>query len=378
VIGLTGLAILAGLLAYANGANDVSKGIATLVGSGVTSYRRAMLWGAAWTGLGAAAATTVAGAMLATFGSGLLGPGVTPTFAASLAAIGGATAWVLLANRTGLPVSTTHAIIGAVVGAAVAAYGAQGIAWSGLLGGVVLPLAVSPIVAVGVAYLGSRALRAVPAPTAGASDCLCVSASPALVVDVIPTGAAALRSGPGLDVTVHAGDTSSCAIDTAGVARITGDHAHWLSSGAVSFARGLNDAPKIVALALGAAVLAPESPGGNPALLFALVSVAMLTGSVLGGRRVTRRLAEGITPMSHREGLVANVVAAVLVTGGAVYGLPMSTTHVASGGIIGIGVVRRSLDGGTVRAMVLAWVVTVPVAALFGAAAFTMMDRLLA
>jgi PiT family inorganic phosphate transporter len=378
VIGLAGLVILAGVLAYANGANDVSKGIATLVGSGVTSYRRAMLWGAAWTGLGAAAATTVAGAMLATFGSGLLGPGVTPTFAASLAAIGGATAWVLLANRTGLPVSTTHAIIGAVVGAAVAAYGAQGIAWSGLLGGVVLPLAVSPIVAVGVAYLGSRALRAVPAPTAGASDCLCVSASPALVVDVIPTGAAALRSGPGLDVTVHAGDTSSCAIDTAGVARITGDHAHWLSSGAVSFARGLNDAPKIVALALGAAVLAPESPGGNPALLFALVSVAMLTGSVLGGRRVTRRLAEGITPMSHREGLVANVVAAVLVTGGAVYGLPMSTTHVASGGIIGIGVVRRSLDGGTVRAMVLAWVVTVPVAALFGAAAFTMMDRLLA
>jgi PiT family inorganic phosphate transporter len=239
----------------------------------------------------------------------------------------------------------------------------------------VLPLAVSPIVAVGVAYLGSQALRGVPAPMAGASDCLCVSASQALQMDV-PHGATALRSGGGLDLTVGAGDTSSCAIS--GVARITGDHAHWVSSGAVSFARGLNDAPKIVALALGAAALAPASSGGSPTLLFALVSVAMATGSVIGGGRVTRRLAEGITPMSHREGLVANVVAAVLVTSGAVYGLPMSTTHVASGGIIGIGVARQSLDWGTVRAMALAWVVTVPVAALLGAMAFTVMDRLLA
>lgn len=378
MIGLLGLVILTGFLAYANGANDVSKGIATLVGSGVTSPRCATLWGAAWTGFGAAAATAVTGAMLATFGSGLLGPGVTPTFAASLAAIGGATGWVLLATRTGLPVSTTHAIVGAVVGAALAAYGAQGIAWSGLLTRVALPLAVSPIVAVGVAYLRSQALRGVPALAAGAADCLCVSASPVLLMDVTPHGATAWRSGGGLEVTVGAGDTSSCASAAPGVARITGDHAHWLSSGAVSFARGLNDAPKIVALALGAAALAPASSGGNPTLLFGLVSVAMVAGSVIGGRRVTRRLAEGVTPMSHREGLIANVVAAVLVTCGAVYGLPMSTTHVASGGIIGIGVVRQSLEWGTVRAMALAWVVTVPIAALFGAGAFTVLDRLLA
>jgi PiT family inorganic phosphate transporter len=91
----------AALLAWANGANDVSKGIATLVGSGVTGYRQAMLWGAAWTGLGAAAATLVTGAMLATFGSGLLGAGVTPSLAAAVAAIGGSAGWVLFATRTG-------------------------------------------------------------------------------------------------------------------------------------------------------------------------------------------------------------------------------------------------------------------------------------
>lgn len=378
MIGLAGLAVLAGLLAYANGANDVSKGIATLVGSGVTNYRRATLWGAAWTGLGAAAATTVTGAMLATFGNGLLGPGVAPTFAASLAAIGGATAWVLLATRAGLPVSTTHAIVGAVVGAAVAAYGAEGIAWSGLLTRVVVPLAVSPMVAVGVAYLGCLALRVVPAPTSGASDCLCVSARPALAMSLTAHGAAARRSGGGLDMTIVGGDTSSCASGATGTARITADHAHWLSSGAVSFARGLNDAPKIVALALGAVALAPASPGATPAVVFALVGVAMVAGSALGGRRVTRRLAEDITPMTHREGLIANLVAAILVAGGAVHGLPMSTTHVATGGIIGIGAVRQSLVLPTVQTMALAWIVTVPVAALFGAAAFAVAHRLLA
>ena len=127
MIALVGVALVAGVLAYANGANDVSKGIATLVGSGVTSYRRAMWWGAVWTGIGALLATAVASAMLARFGSGLLGAGVTPTFAASVAAIAGASAWVLLATRTGLPVSTTHAIVGAVVGTALVAYGAHGI-----------------------------------------------------------------------------------------------------------------------------------------------------------------------------------------------------------------------------------------------------------
>lgn len=112
----------AAVLAWANGANDVSKGIATLVGSGVTGYRQATMWGALWTAAGAAVATVATGAMLATFGSGLLGASVSPTLAAGLAAIAGAAGWVLFATRTGLPVSTTHAIVGAVAGSAVAAW----------------------------------------------------------------------------------------------------------------------------------------------------------------------------------------------------------------------------------------------------------------
>lgn len=86
-------------LAYANGANDVSKGIATLVGSGVTDYRRAIAWGTMWTAVGGVLGAVFGGAMLATFGNEFLAPGTTPTFAAALAALIGAAAWVLLGDR---------------------------------------------------------------------------------------------------------------------------------------------------------------------------------------------------------------------------------------------------------------------------------------
>src|SRR5579859_3439005 len=95
-------------IAYVNGANDVSKGIATLVGSGVTNLRRAVLWGTLWTGIGGVAAIFLAHAMLQTFGKGLLGHGVHATLGAAEASIVGAALWVALATRRGLPVSTTH------------------------------------------------------------------------------------------------------------------------------------------------------------------------------------------------------------------------------------------------------------------------------
>jgi len=97
-------------IAYSNGANDVSKGIATLVGSGITDYKRAILWGTVWTGIGGLAGALLAGAMIETFGSGLLAEGTVPTLAAALATIAGAGLWVALATRSGLPVSTTLTI----------------------------------------------------------------------------------------------------------------------------------------------------------------------------------------------------------------------------------------------------------------------------
>ena len=106
--------------------------------------------------------------------------------------------------------------------------------------------------------------------------------------------------------------------------------------------------------------------------LFCVVALGMVVGSFIGGRRVTVVLAERVTPMDHREGFLANATTAALVGAGAVFGLPMSTTHVASAAIIGIGVngAAGQTNGRTVRDMILAWLVTVPLSALLGIGAF--------
>jgi PiT family inorganic phosphate transporter len=131
----------------------------------------------------------------------------------------------------------------------------------------------------------------------------------------------------------------------------------------------MNDAPKMVALLLACSVLLGEAPVPTGAF-FALVTVAMAGGSLAAGRRVTHVLAERVTPMDHREGFAANLVTAGLVTAGAVYGLPMSTTHVASGGIVSAGYQRGTLHRRTLRDMLLAWVVTLPASAALGMASF--------
>ncbi|MBI2818096.1 MAG: inorganic phosphate transporter, partial [Acidobacteria bacterium] len=135
-------------IAYVNGANDVSKGVATLVGSGVSSYKRALLWGTLWTGVGGLIGAVLAGAMLKTFGKGLLANGTVPMLPATVATIIGAGAWIAVATRTGLPVSTTHAIVGAVAGVGTVAYGFDGLNWVAFGGKVGLPLLLSPVLAV--------------------------------------------------------------------------------------------------------------------------------------------------------------------------------------------------------------------------------------
>jgi PiT family inorganic phosphate transporter len=325
------LVVIAGaVIAFVNGQNDVGKGIATLVGSGVTNYRRAIVWGAIWTGIGALAGSLIAGAMLTTFGKGLLGAGVTPTFATALAVIFGAAAWVLIATRAGLPVSTTHAIIGALTGVGLVAFGTRGVRWEAIEHKLLVPLLVGPFIAL-----------------AATAALLRIGRRHGDLAFALPT--------------LMVASSAACAKQPS-AARVTMDHLHWATSGAASFARGLNDAPKIVALILGGAAL--TSAGIAPAIWFAIVTVAMVAGSVWGGLRVTRVLAENVTRMDHREGFVANLVTALLVGLGAWQGLPLSTTHVSTGAIIGAGTTRGSaIDWRTVRGMVLAWVVTIPLAA---------------
>jgi len=355
LVSAVGLAI-----AYVNGANDVSKGIATLVGSGVTDLRRAALWGTLWTGIGGITAAFLAHAMLQTFGKGLLAQSTHATFAAAVAMIAGAALWVGIATRRGLPVSTTHGIVGSVAGVASVAYGIHGVNWPVFGGKIIVPLLLSPAVSLAMTAIAIRLMRIViPNP---AFDCMCVEVAQPTISVAVGNGSVLTAIGP---PQVHLESCSSSAKTSPG---ITVNQLHWLTSGATSFARALNDTPKMAALVLGAVVLSGSTLESSLAYFIA-ITVGMLAGSWLAGRKVTEVLAEKVTRMGHQEGFVANLITAALVGPGAAFGLPMSTTHVASGAIIGVAVGRgNKINRRTVRDMLLAWVITLPGAGLLGMA----------
>ncbi len=317
-----------------------------------------------------------ADALLTTFGNGLMAPGTTPTFPAALAMVLGAAGWVLLATRAGLPVSTTHAIVGSLTGVAALAYGTDAVRWSALGGKVFLPLLVSPFAALLLTGVLLRATRGHSGVTAARADCLCGEVEPAIVP---AGGSGAARSAAmtptSLQLRVTIGVTEACATGRPAALRLTVAHLHWLTSGATSLARGMNDAPKMVALLVAASALAGRASVPT-ASLFAVVTAAMVIGSVLAGRRVTHVLAEKVTAMDHHDGFSANLVAAGLVTAGAIYGLPVSTTHVSSGGIISAGSMRGSLNPKTLRDILLAWVVTLPAAAALGMGAYVVVKSM--
>ncbi len=365
---------LAAFVAYANGSNDVSKGIATLAGSGVMSYRRAILWGTLWTGLGGFASANVAGAMVTTFGKGLLASGVSPSFTAAVATIVGATAWVAIATRTGLPVSTTHAIVGSVAGVGSVAYGLAGVRWASLGSKIGLPLLLSPVVAFAVTSVVLRAWTSLSKRRGAVGECLCAGFETApVLMGMGSDGTSAMTATLNPTVVMTIGSQQSCATDHPAALRLTINHLHWLTSGATAFSRGMNDGPKMVALVLAAMPLLGVGPNIR-LVAFTLVTLGMVAGSWIAGRRVTTVLAEKVTCMDHREGFIANLVTAALVGPGAALGLPMSTTHVSSGAIIAAGAQSRAgLNWKTVRDLMLAWVVTLPGAALLGIVAYQLL-----
>jgi PiT family inorganic phosphate transporter len=143
---------------------------------------------------------------------------------------------------------------------------------------------------------------------------------------------------------------------------------HLVSASLVGFARGLNDTPKILGLMVGA---------GLTSLSFGALAIAvvMAAGGWWASRGVTETLAHGITEMSPAEGLAGNLTTSLLVIGASRLGVPVSTTHVAAGGIFGVG----ASNGATRRRMVAqiagAWLLTLPVAAALAAAILTVLQK---
>ena len=133
-----------------------------------------------------------------------------------------------------------------------------------------------------------------------------------------------------------------------------------MSAGAVGFARGLNDTPKILGLLVGGATISPFA--GATA-----ITAVMALGGILAARRVTETMALRITPMTPGKGLAGNLATSLLVISASRFGLPVSTTHVAAGGIVGIGASSGTLRAGMTGAIAGAWLATLPLAAALGA-----------
>jgi inorganic phosphate transporter, PiT family len=358
---LVAVIVIGLLVAYANGSNDIFKGVATLFGSGTATYKRALLWAMATTALGAAFAIPLAGELLTTFtGKGLVPSGVAtdPRFAVSVAA--GAALTVLAASRMGLPVSTTHALMGALVGAGTV-LSPNGVHASALAGGFVLPLLLSPLLAVGIALLLYPVLRSLRRRfNVSHETCVCVGTR---VVGVVPgpptdhTLRAMMLEMPGVSMATGATCRVRYRGTVAGVgARPLLDGAHLLSAGAVSFARGLNDAPKIAALLCVGHAL-------DPAGAVAATGTAMVLGGWFGARRVAETMSHGVTDMNPGQGFTANLVTSGLVVGASTAGLPVSTTHVSCGSLFGIAAVTGGARWRTIGHIALAWVTTLPLAA---------------
>lgn len=346
------------LVSFFNGTNDVSKGVATLVGSGLCRYRGALLWGSLWTIAGGVAAFFVASTLLKVFSTGILAGDVDLTVSFSIAVGTGVFLWVLFATRCGMPVSTTHSIVGAVCGPVLLTLGPSKILWGSLGYKIIAPLLLSPF----LALLLTLAIYKTGYGILSKFSRYCLCFGPVRISSCENINGNSVTAFCETEaIVVKAGEVKQCEEGLASPMRLDfNDIAHWLSSGLISFARGMNDTPKIVAIMFASAAFVDT----NLRPLFLLAIVAMGLGGYLQGRRVTETLSKKITGMDRNDSVIANLCTAVLVVFASRLGMPVSTTHVSSSSIIGIGLRRdvRGINKGVIYEMILAWVVTLPVA----------------
>ena len=341
-------------MSFANGANDVSKAIATLAGSGITSIRTAIAWGTLWTVMGALSGLFWGGAIIKNISESIYTSTHDFLFASALATALAPILWVSLATWRRWPVSTTHAVVGGLLGTGLIAFGTAEIQWATLYSKIALPLLVSPFMAIFLAWLLTPTLEKLARVTESLRFCLTPVPKLSLV---------SIDQRQQIDME----DCIICKCDSpqAGLTHgftLSVDNMHWLTSGLLSFSRGLNDAPKLIAIILPFLFIYD----GIPVWLFIWGALAMGLGSWFAGRNITELLGFEVTKMNHEQGFSANLVSTLLVIGASKLGMPVSTTHVSSSSIMGVGLVNNEgLNMKTVKSMLFAWLVTVPVAALF-------------
>ena len=244
----------------------------------------------------------------------------------------------------------------------------------GMLGGVFfLPLLISPVLAFLLTALIYPVVSIIRRSLGvDVQTCLCAGSTPQPIV-VNPTGQMFV-SGSGTALTIN--QIAHCRDLYTGhmigiPAKSIVDGGHLLSSGALGFARGLNDTPKVMGV-----LFASQAVGVSQPVALVILATVMAAGGVVHSRKLAQTLGDRITEMNRGQGMIANLVASCLVIGASLMGHGVSTTHVSCGSIFGIGICRRKADWKLIAGIIAAWVGTLPLAAALAAATAMLMTQI--
>lgn len=325
VVTLVVVVLLAVAFDVTNGFHDSSNSVAAPVATRAMRPGTAVALAAVFTLLG----PVLAGTAVADTVGGLIDVGAGQTLTILAASLVAGLTWNLATWWWGLPSSSSHALVGGLVGAGVTVGGPGAVRWGGVdgwrpvgVGGVLAVLAVSPVLGALAGWVGG-----------------------------LVAGRALRRARRGVTRPILRGE--------------------WVTSSALAFAHGTNDAQKTMGLITLALVATGSLSTFVVPLWVKLVCAGALTlGTALGGWRVVRTLGRGIYRIRPVDGLMSQTSSAVVIGGAAAFGAPVSTTHVVASSVVGVGAQRRwrHVRWPVVREIGLAWVVTLPACAAVGAA----------
>jgi PiT family inorganic phosphate transporter len=320
------IVVLALAFDYINGFHDTANAIATSVATRALRPAHAIAMAAAFNFIGAFAGTAVA----KTIGAGIVDE-TTTTQAVVGAALIGAIAWNLITWRLGIPSSSSHALIGGLIGATIVAAGVGALNIGGIVNKVLIPLVTSPVIGFAGAFSLMIALfwifrRADRRPLA--------------------------RRFRRLQV---------------------------VSAGFMAFAHGSNDAQKtmgVITLALFSAGVIDSIE--VPPQVIVLSATAISLGTAAGGWRIMKTMGHKVVELEPIHGFAAETTAATVIYTAAHFGMPVSTTHVISSAIMGVGTSKgaHGVRWGVARGILVAWVVTIPAAATMGALSWVVLNAL--
>lgn len=308
---LIAVMVLALAFDFSNGLNDAANAIATVVGTRVLSPAKAIIMSASLNVAGAFMGTAVA----KTVGAGIITPEAFTNLYVLIAALAAAASWTLVTTYYSLPISASHALIASLVGAGIATAGTGALIASGLIK-VLIALLIAPIAGFVIGFLVMVAML-----------WLFRSSTPERVHNVF------------------------------GRLQIA-------SAAFMAFSHGNNDAQKTMGIMTLALLITHHiSEFAVPWWVILLAALAMGTGTAVGGWRVIRTLGMKIAKLRPVDGFAAETSAAMVITVASHFGLPLSTTHVISAGVTGVGSTKRlsAVRWGIARSILLAWILTFPV-----------------